>query len=115
MEPGTPPGEINPLDNAGRMEDKIGKYKILGILGKGGMDIVYKALDPDIERQVAIKTIRIDTLTEGLEKEEILTRTIREAKAAGRLSHPNIITIYDVVRDEDLTYIVMQYVDGPSL
>ena len=94
---------------------KIGKYEILGTLGKGGMGIVYKALDPDIEREVAIKTIRFDTLTEGMEKEELLTRVIREAKAAGRLNHPNIITIYDVVRDKDLTYIVMQYVDGPSL
>ncbi len=94
---------------------KIGKYKILGIIGKGGMGIVYKGLDPDIEREVAIKTIRVDTIMEGIEKEELLTRVIREAKAAGRLTHPNIITIYDVVRDKDLTYIVMQYVDGSSL
>ncbi len=94
---------------------KIGKYKILGIIGKGGMGIVYKGLDPDIEREVAIKTIRVDTLMEGMKKEELLTRVIREAKAAGRLTHPNIITIYDVVRDKDLTYIVMQYVDGSSL
>ena len=94
---------------------KIGKYEILGTLGKGGMGIVYKALDPDIEREVAIKTLRFDTLSESMEKEELLTRVIREAKAAGRLNHPGIITIYDVVRDEDLTYIVMQYVDGPSL
>src|SRR4030043_2240986 len=50
-----------------------------------------------------------------MEKEERLTRVIREARAAGRLNHPGIITIYDVVRDEDLTYIVMQYIDGPSL
>ena len=94
---------------------KIGKYEILGTLGKGGMGIVYKALDPDIEREVAIKTIRFDTLTEGQEKEDLLTRVIREAKAAGRLNHPNIITIYDVIRDKDLTYIIMQYVDGQSL
>jgi len=93
----------------------IGKYEIRGILGKGGMGIVYKALDPDIEREVAIKTIHFDALTEGTEKEELLTRVIREAKAAGRLNHPNIITIYDVIRDKNLTYIVMQYVDGPSL
>ncbi|MEW5900945.1 MAG: serine/threonine protein kinase, partial [Acidobacteriota bacterium] len=75
---------------------KIGKYTILGTLGRGGMGIVYKALDPDIEREVAIKTIRFDTVTEGMEKEEMLTRVIREAKAAGRLTHANIITIYDV-------------------
>ncbi len=93
----------------------IGKYEILGTLGKGGMGIVYKALDPDIEREVAIKTVRFDTLADGQEKEDLLARVIREAKAAGRLNHPNIITIYDVIRDGDMTYIVMQYVDGPSL
>ncbi|MGB7295792.1 MAG: serine/threonine-protein kinase [Candidatus Aminicenantales bacterium] len=94
---------------------KIGKYQVLGTIGKGGMGIVYKGLDPDIEREVAIKTIRFDTLTEGMEKEGQLARVIREAKAAGRLTHPNIITIYDVVREKDLTYIVMQYVDGSNL
>ncbi len=95
--------------------DRIGKYKILGILGKGGMGIVYKGLDPDIEREVAIKTIRFDTFLDGPAKEEMLNRVIREAKAAGRLNHPNIITIYDVIRETDLTFIVMQYVDGQSL
>jgi predicted Ser/Thr protein kinase/tetratricopeptide (TPR) repeat protein len=95
--------------------EKIGKYKILGTLGRGGMGIVYKGLDPDIEREVAIKTIRFDTFTEGAEKEEMLARVVREAKAAGRLNHPNIITIYDVIREQDLTFIVMQYVDGQSL
>ncbi|MBM3284474.1 MAG: serine/threonine protein kinase [Candidatus Aminicenantes bacterium] len=94
---------------------KIGKYSILAMLGKGGMGIVYKALDPDIEREVAIKTIRFDTLTEGTEKDEMMTRFIREAKAAGRLSHPNITTIYDVCREKDVTYIVMQFVEGQSL
>jgi eukaryotic-like serine/threonine-protein kinase len=95
--------------------EKVGKYQILGILGKGGMGIVYKGLDPDIEREVAVKTIRFDTLVDGPVKEEMLTRVIREAKAAGRLSHPNIITIYDVIRESDLTFIVMQYVDGRTL
>ncbi|MCX6571500.1 MAG: serine/threonine-protein kinase [Candidatus Aminicenantes bacterium] len=95
--------------------DQIGKYKILGILGKGGMGIVYKGLDPDIEREVAIKTIRFDTFLDGPAKEEMLNRVIREAKAAGRLNHPNIITIYDVIRETDLTFIVMQYVDGQTL
>ena len=95
--------------------EKIGKYKILGVLGKGGMGIVYKGLDPDIEREVAIKTIRLDSFIDGPEKEEMLNRVIREAKAAGRLNHPNIITIYDVLRDDDLTFIVMQYVNGQTL
>jgi len=95
--------------------EKIGKYKILGVLGKGGMGIVYKGLDPDIEREVAIKTIRLDSFIDGPEKEEMLNRVIREAKAAGRLNHPNIITIYDVLRNDDLTFIVMQYVDGQTL
>ncbi|MCJ7564263.1 MAG: serine/threonine protein kinase, partial [Candidatus Aminicenantes bacterium] len=95
--------------------DKIGKYKILGVLGKGGMGIVYKALDPDIEREVAIKTIRFDNFQEGTRKDDLMTRFIREARAAGRLSHPNIVTVYDVCREQDLTYIVMQFVEGQSL
>jgi serine/threonine protein kinase len=95
--------------------DHIGKYRVLGILGKGGMGIVYKGLDPDIEREVAIKTIRFDTSPDGPVKEEMLSRVIREAKAAGRLNHPNIITIYDVIRERDLTYIVMHYVEGQTL
>ena len=94
---------------------KIGKYKILGLLGKGGMGIVYKALDPDIEREVAIKTIRFDTLTDGTAKDDLMARFIREARAAGKLAHPNIITVYDVGKEKDMTYIVMQYIEGQSL
>ncbi len=94
---------------------KIGKYDILSILGKGAMGIVYKALDPDIDRKVAIKTIRFDLASEETDNEEIMQRFMREAQAAGKLTHPNIITIFDVGREEDLTYIVMQYIEGPSL
>ena len=94
---------------------KIGKYEIISILGKGAMGIVYKALDPDIDRQVAIKTIRFDLASETTDNEEIMQRFMREAQAAGRLSHPNIITIFDVGREKDLTYIVMQFIEGPSL
>lgn len=94
---------------------KIGKYKIVEILGKGAMGIVYKARDPDIGRDVAIKAVRFDMVSEGTEKEDIVERFMREARSAGKLSHPNIITIYDIVREGDLTYIVMQYVEGESL
>jgi len=79
------------------------------------MGIVYKALDPDIERDVAIKTIRFDTLTDGTAKDDLMARFIREARAAGKLAHPNIITVYDVGREKDVTYIVMQYIEGQSL
>ncbi len=97
-----------------RME-KIGKYEIIDLLGKGAMGIVYKALDPDIDREVAIKTIRFDLISDDEEKDELMLRFIREARAAGKLVHPNIITIHDVGREEDMTYIVMQYIDGLSL
>ncbi len=95
--------------------EKIGKYEIIGILGKGAMGIVYKAKDPDISREVAIKTIRFDLISEESEKEDLMKRFIREAQAAGKLQHPHIITVYDVGREEDLTYIVMQYIEGQSL
>lgn len=95
--------------------DKIGKYEIIDILGKGAMGIVYKALDPDIDREVAIKTIRFDLISDDEEKNELMLRFMREARAAGKLVHPNIITIHEVGKVKDMTYIVMQYVEGPSL
>lgn len=95
--------------------EKLGKYKIVEELGKGAMGVVYKAQDPDIDREVAIKTIRFDAISEAVEKDELMKRFIKEAQAAGKLAHPNIITIYDVGKEKDLTYIVMQYVEGQSL
>jgi len=95
--------------------EKIGKYEIIDLLGKGAMGIVYKALDPDINREVAIKTIRFDLISDDEEKDELMLRFIREAQAAGKLVHPNIITIYDVGKEKDMTYIVMQCIEGPSL
>jgi serine/threonine-protein kinase len=93
--------------------EKIGKYNIIEMLGKGAMGVVYKALDPDINREVAVKTIRFD-ISDG-DDEEMMGRFMREAQAAGKLDHPNIATIYDVGREKDLTYIVMQYIKGQSL
>ncbi len=94
---------------------KIGKYEILDTIGKGAMGVVYKAMDPDIDRVVAIKAIRFDTISEESECEEIMKRFIREAQSAGKLVHPNIVTIYDVVKSKNMTYIVMQYIEGHSL
>ncbi|MCJ7681449.1 MAG: serine/threonine protein kinase [Candidatus Aminicenantes bacterium] len=97
------------------MMQKIGKYEILEILGKGAMGIVYKAQDPDINREVAIKTIHFEAAYGGGEEEEAHARFMREAQAAGKLSHPNIVTIYDVGREKSLTYIVMRLINGISL
>jgi len=95
--------------------EKIGKYNITGEIGRGAMGIVYKGEDPVIGRPVAIKTIRFDTLTLAKEQENAQRRFMREARSAGSLSHPNIVTIYDVGEDEGLTYIVMEFIEGQSL
>ena len=92
---------------------KIGKYEIVGILGEGAMGVVYKGLDPIIERHVAIKTIRHDA--PELEGLDIRARFIREAQAAGRIHHPNIVGIYEYNQDADRDYIVMEFVQGVTL
>jgi len=96
-------------------ERKIGKYTILGEIGRGAMGIVYKATDPYIGRTVAIKTIRFDVLGQGPERDMAQKRFMREAHSAGNLSHPNIVTIYDVGEDGDQSYIAMEYIEGTSL
>jgi formylglycine-generating enzyme required for sulfatase activity/tRNA A-37 threonylcarbamoyl transferase component Bud32 len=95
--------------------EKIGKYTIRGEIGKGGMGIVYRGSDPYIGRTVAIKTIRLDILSQESGREEALKRFLREAQAAGNLSHPNIVTIYDVGEHEGMIYIAMEHIDGCSL
>lgn len=92
---------------------RIGRYEVQAILGQGAMATVYKALDPLIERIVAIKTVPIARLKE--EGPEFEARFLREAQSAGRLSHPHIVTIYDVGETEDVAYIAMEYLDGPTL
>ncbi|MCE9641611.1 MAG: serine/threonine protein kinase [Betaproteobacteria bacterium] len=93
---------------------KLGKYEILRELGRGAMGIVYEAFDPSIERTVALKTIRRDQL-EGDDAAEVITRFQREAKAAGRLNHPNIVAIYDFGEDNETMFIAMEFVIGREL
>ena len=93
---------------------KLGKYEILRELGRGAMGVVYEAFDPSIERTVALKTIRRDQL-EGDDAAELITRFQREAKAAGRLNHPNIVAIYDFGEDNNTTFIAMEFVIGREL
>ena len=93
----------------------IGKYKILGQIGKGGMGVVYQGLDPNIQRTVAIKTISTQLSCEDKDQEKWKSRFLREARLAGNLTHKNIATIYDVGNDSGLVYIAMEYIDGRSL
>jgi serine/threonine-protein kinase len=95
------------------MISHLGRYEIIGELGQGAMGIVYKAKDPLIDRILAIKTISLD-LALG-EKAEYEARFYQEAKAAGRLSHPNIVTVYDVGKSGDVAYIAMEFLQGREL
>jgi eukaryotic-like serine/threonine-protein kinase len=93
---------------------RIGKYDIQGILGKGGMGVVYRAFDPAIHRQVAIKTIT-KSILDPSELQYTLKRFRHEAQAVGRLTHPSIAAIFDYGEDAELAYIVMELVSGKSL
>lgn len=92
---------------------RIGRYEIRRPLGQGAMGIVYEALDPLIERVVAIKTISLNFSNE--ERESFQSRFFREAKSAGRLNHPNIVTVYDVGEANDVAYIAMEFLTGQTL
>ena len=96
------------------MISHLGRYEILEELGRGAMGVVYKAYDPFIERFVAIKTINLQVLSET-ERAEYEARFYHEAKAAGHLSHPNIVTIYDLGESGDMAYIAMELMEGRDL
>ena len=94
--------------------EKIGKYEIEGVLGSGAMGVVYKGFDPKIERLVAIKTVRRDLLV-GADGEDWLARFSREARAAGRCLHPNIVALFDYDQHDGMPFIAMEYVEGREL
>jgi len=92
---------------------KLGRYRIEAELGRGAMGVVYKAHDPVLDRTVALKTIALDE--EAQEREEYHARFFQEAKAAARLNHPALITIYDFGEENELAYMAMELVDGNEL
>ena len=94
---------------------RAGRYEILGELGRGAMGVVYKATDPVIGRPVAVKTIRLSEEGTGLSRPELLARFQTEARAAGLLTHPNIVVVYDAGEENGLYYITMELVEGKSL
>jgi len=93
---------------------RIGRYEILGELGRGGMAVVYRGLDPVIKREAALKVIRKADL-QSAEAEQILERFKREAQAAGSLHHPNVVAIYEYGEDEAYAWIAMELVQGKPL
>ncbi|MCP4203872.1 MAG: protein kinase [bacterium] len=100
-----------------RVPDQIGRYQILSELGRGSMGDVYLALDPNIERRIALKVL-LPLLKVGVkEQAELRQRFLVEARAAGKLKHPGVVTLFDADTDPDtgLSFIAMEWVDGPSL
>jgi formylglycine-generating enzyme required for sulfatase activity/tRNA A-37 threonylcarbamoyl transferase component Bud32 len=100
--------------------DDIGRYRILGELGSGGMGVVFRAHDPVLGREVAIKTLKLSDFADPLERDSLRDRLAREARAAAALSHPGIVAIHDVVqqrdaRQGDLISLVMELIDGQTL
>ena len=94
---------------------KVGRYEILGELGRGGMGIVYRAKDPVIGRTVAVKTIRLSEEGTGMSHAQLVERFQTEARAAGLLTHPNIVVIHDAGEADGLYYITLELVNGKSL
>src|SRR5205085_4386325 len=93
----------------------LGRYQVEKELGKGAMGVVYMGKDPKIGRVVAIKTMALSQEFEPEELTEVKERFFREAETAGRLSHPNIVTIYDAGEEHDLCYIAMELLKGGDL
>src|ERR1700741_2798586 len=94
---------------------KAGRYEIQSELGRGAMGVVYKAVDPVIGRTVAVKTLKLSEEGTGLTKPELLNRFQTEARAAGLLTHPNIVVIFDAGEEDGLCFITMELVEGKSM
>lgn len=121
-------GEVQPDESSGAIEagtaiinanknppSTLGRYRVLKELGRGAMGVVYLGKDPTIQRFVAIKTMRLDKIDADDKLQEIKTRFFREAESTGRLSHPNIVTIYDAGEEDHLVYIAMELLQGSTL
>lgn len=103
------------MSGEGVQKPMLGRYQVEKELGKGAMGVVYLGRDPKINRVVAIKTMALSQEFEGDELEEVKQRFFREAETAGRLNHPNIVTIYDAGEEHDLAYIAMEFLKGKDL
>src|ERR1017187_131912 len=96
------------------MPKKIGRYEVVAELGRGAMGTVYRAKDPAMDREVALKTV-IAVALASEQGSEFRERFYREAKAAGRLAHPGIVAVFDVGEDDGMPFLVMEFVNGQTL
>lgn len=103
------------MDQEQQQPERIGKYLVLGTLGRGSSGLVYKAQDPAIGRFVAIKSVQSAPSADGEARSQLVERLRTEARAAGNLRHPNIVTIFEVGEDFDTPYLVMDFVEGETL
>lgn len=95
-------------------QQKLGRYELVRVLGKGAMGLVYEGRDPNLDRRVAIKTIKVENLSDE-EAAEYEVRFRTEARSAARLQHPNIVSVYDSDRHGDIAYLVMEFIEGQDL
>lgn len=109
------PGATIVMSGEGVENPMLGRYEIMKELGKGAMGLVYLGKDPKIDREVAIKTMALSQEFEGDQLEDVKARFFREAETAGRLNHPNIVTILDVGEEQDLAFIAMEFLKGSDL
>src|SRR5687768_11466703 len=93
--------------------EPIGRYLVLGVLGRGGMGVVYAAYDPDLDRKVAIKVVAVSP--SGTAHEARQARLLREAQAMARVAHPNVVAVHDVGGTEDGVFVAMELVEGQTL
>lgn len=98
-----------------KQPERIGKYRISEVLGRGAMGVVYKGFDPHIQRSVAIKTILKSLLDADQGSSQAVARFRNEAQAVGRIAHPGVVAIHEFGEDEDCAYIVMEFVEGSTL
>jgi tRNA A-37 threonylcarbamoyl transferase component Bud32 len=109
------PEETVVVQEVSQSKPSLGRYEILEELGRGAMGIVYKGRDPKLNRVTAIKTIRFTDDFDEEQAAKIREQFYREAEVVAKLSHPNIVTIFDVGEDLDLSYLAMEYLEGESL
>ncbi len=98
-----------------RIPTTIGRYQITGMLGFGAMGAVYKAFDPLIKRTLAVKTIRLDVPKQSPQHRAFIERFYQEARISGTLSHPNIVTLFDIGEEGGLPFLAMEFIDGRTI